>query len=119
VQRQFRALTGDSGGGGVTHIKTIAQFDCTSYPTRAHPGPLPRLWDRLEMFHQVEKKPASVLNLSLFCLTFLSWMPCILVWTVLFLFLFFFFNSRANSSVCYLLLGVFNLPLVFIIFSTT
>lgn len=44
-----------------THIKTIAQFDCTSYPIRAHSDPL--------ICHQVEK---------IICLTFLSWMPCFL-----------------------------------------
>lgn len=39
-------------------------------PNRAHSGPLLRLrWDRCarEIFHQVEKKPASMLNLSPLC----------------------------------------------------
>lgn len=35
----------------VRHIKTIAKFDCTSYPTRAHSDPVLRLWEGLTWKH--------------------------------------------------------------------
>lgn len=72
------------------HIKTIAQFDCTSYPTGAHSDPVLRLWDGLTRKHHS--------SIAFF-------FPGTVISHFLDFFLSLFFNSRAKSSVCNLSLG--------------
>lgn len=80
----------DEGSTYVRHILTIAQFDCTSYPTGAHSDPVLRLWDG-----------GTNSEASLFYRIFLSWNHYISLPGLFSL----FFNSRAKSSVCNLSLG--------------